>query len=175
MKKLLLGKAVIAAAAVVAVVGGVLVIRSATGPSNLYTAVLKTLGEAYVGDFGTKLTAVESRVTATVDGTNRAEQIALLRKALALGCVARDESFRSLPLDGVAQAFAFKMRDDKTPAEHVERIVEPGHVIVHASWRFAASPAVTSIAVFTKDGLLVFDSLLSFPAVPESVLFPRHF
>lgn len=157
-----------------AVLGTVIAFGLGEPGSDQHAAALKMLGEAYAKDNGTTLERVETRVSATVTAANMAQSTERLRKALSLGLVGKDQSFKTLTLDELEGAVAFKMANGKPPAEAVAGLLEPGLVLVEATWKFPRSPPVTSLAVFTNQGELVFDSLLSFPAMPESMLFPKH-
>ena len=174
MKKPLLGKAGRSVAgAVVAMALGIA--SAAAGTDNEHVALLRPLGAAYAEDYGTVLTDVTRTATTTVTADNKAELTERLQKALVMGVIGRDRSFRALALESLEGALKFRMAGDLSPAESVTRLLEQDFIVAEMSWRFSKSPAVTSFAVFSKEGELLFDTLLSLPAMPEALLFPRHF
>jgi hypothetical protein len=135
------------------------------------TAALEALGQAYATAWGLGFVKVETSRTATV-AADHAKYTDELEKALAIGYAPEEGVFLAVPLATLKDVLKIEMAGNRTPAEVVKAIAIPGNRVVNATWYFAGSKPVTSSAVFSPGGEVLFDTLLFLPVLKGPVLEP---
>lgn len=134
---------------------------------------LQELGGIYAKQAKLSLVKVEMTILGKVanDSTAWAKQ---LKEALAVGYAPGEGRFVSVAFADVKPFMKVRMVSGRSPEETVGQVLIPGNVIAQTTWHFAGIDPVKSYALFSPQGELLFDTLLSMPLVRGRLFWTGH-
>lgn len=136
------------------------------------TTRLRPLGEAYAGHYALTLRRVSLGAPEPI--VDAAAAAARLEDALRIAYLPTPGVLLTFAAADAAEVMRIEMAGGRSPAEVVRDVAAQGNVLVPVLWEFAEGEPAHGYAVFTAENELLFESLLSMPAVQGRVFSLGH-
>ena len=146
--------------------------KSGAAPSTDYQSQLEALGRAYAQTWGLTLIKLQAVPAGTISTRNQQKLAEELQQALLVGYAPRKGTFLVLPYSQLSGVMKVTMAGGRNPLEVVKELIVPGTRIVGAEWDFSGAEHIESVAIFSANGDLSFDTLLFLPVIQGPLLEP---
>lgn len=146
--------------------------NSGAAASTDYQSQLEALGRAYAQTWGLTLIKVQAVPAGAISASDQQKLAEELQQALLVGYAPRKGTFLVLPYSQLSGVMKVTMAGGRSPSEVVKALIVPGTRIVGAEWDFSGAEHIESVAIFSANGDLSFDTLLFLPVIQGPLLEP---